>query len=130
MVPTFTGWNVAVAVPFASVPGAIVTVAGTVPTAALLLVRETVSEAGPASGCVWIKLPLVSSCAVEMLRGWLPDAQRCVEWNYAGLSPWPRDNDARWCQGFCSGTGCKASRGRADGRRTRRGQAIHEVRTA
>ena len=73
VVPVVTGWNVAVAVPFALLPGTMVTDAGTVPTDELELLRLTTTEAVPASGCTCTKLPLVSSWAVETLSAWLPE---------------------------------------------------------
>ena len=73
VVPVITGLNAAVAVPFALLPGIMVTDDGTVPTDGLVLLRLTTTEAVPASGCTWTKLPLVSSWAVETPSGWLPE---------------------------------------------------------
>ena len=74
VVPVATGWNVTAAVPFVALPGTMVTVAGTVPTAGLESLRFTTTEpVEPASGCMNTKLPLVSSWAVETISYLLPE---------------------------------------------------------
>ena len=87
VVPVVTGWNVAVAVPFAVLPGTMVTDVGTVPTELLELLRLTTTEAVPASGCIWTKLPLVSSWAVETLSGWLPELNGVLNGKPGPLGP-------------------------------------------